>query len=830
MKKKLYMIGNAHLDPVWQWRWSEGVAAVKQTIQAALDRMDENDDFVFTSSQAVMYRWLSECAPGMIEKIRERVAEGRFVICGGQYVQPDCNTPSGESFVRHSLYSQRMFKRLLGTTAKTAYNVDSFGHNAMLPQIFRKSGLEGYVMMRPGQHEKALLNNVFLWRSPDGTELPVFRIAGGYGGNYKSLDDVRNDINETSDSTNADLDITMVFYGVGNHGGGPTKKNIALVKEIQKELCGEAEVIFSDPTTFFDDLKKSGYQLPVLEDDLQHHASGCYSTVSELKRLNRRLEADLFFAEAYASITNKLLSLEYPRAKFEEAWENVLFNQFHDSMGGCSFEKVYEDAFAFAGEAQSIASKSIVNSTQALSWAVDTIDLPGTPIIVFNPHPWTVKAPVQINFSTANIKDLSGNIVPTQAVHSQAESCMWRDDILFSAEIPPMGYTTYLVEGRTEETISWTNIGDSKSRIDVESPVKAEVQPELQTSNDHKGPAIENEYLRVEICPYRGWILSMKDKETGEELINDDAGVPVVIDEYSHDTWSHAKNFFDKEIAVFSDAVCTVVESGPVRATIKAVSRYNDSTLTQYFSLVQGEKMLRVRAICDWREKHKMLKISNSCMIGEPLAADYEIPFSHFARPCDGEEENGHRYVVVRGSKRSMAMLNDSKYSFSVKGDDMRLTVLRSPIYGDHGGPRTSESEFTEQGRSEFGYALMPCAAEPDYAAIERRAAEFNSQPVPVSENNHKGYLAPTASFVSVDADDIDITAFKRSEDDNGWIIRAYETAGHDTDAVISLPILGAELPLHFGKFEVRTILIPDIRSGVENKEPHEVMMTEWEY
>ena len=175
-------------------------------------------------------------------------------------------------------------------------------------------------------------------------------------------------------------------------------------------------------------------------------------------------------------------------------------------------------------------------------------------------------------------------------------------------------------------------------------------------------------------------------------------------------------------------------------------------------------------------------------------------------------------------------MLNDSKYSFSVKGDDMRLTVLRSPIYGDHGGPRTSESEFTEQGISEFNYALLPCAADPDYAAIERRAAEFNSQPVAVCENNHRGFLAPSASFVSTDAGDIDITAFKRAEDGNGWIIRAYETAGHDTDAVIKLPILDAELPLHFGKFEVRTILIPDIRSGAKNNEPHEVMITEWEY
>ena len=731
MKKRLYLIGNAHLDPVWQWRWTEGVTAVKQTVQAALDRMDENDDFVFTSSQAVMYRWLSECAPGIVEQVRKRVAEGRYVICGGQYVQPDCNTPSGESFARHSLYSQRIFRRLLGTTAKTAYNVDSFGHNAMLPQIFRKSGMERYVMMRPMQHEKAMEHNVFLWRSPDGSEIPVFRIPAGYGANFGSAEDMRRYFEEMSGAANEELDSTMIFYGVGNHGGGPTKKNIAFAEQLREELKGETEVLFAGPDAFFDELAASGTALPVLEDDLQHHASGCYSTVSELKRLNRRCEADLYFAETFAAFANRVLSLDYPRAKFEEAWENVLFNQFHDSMGGCSFEKVYEDAFAFAGESLSIAAKSINASTQAFSWAVDTMDLPGTPVIVFNPHPWPVTLPVQLNYKVDSIRTLEGEDVPVQNVHSQAESCMWRDDALFLASVPPMGYTAYLIGDRTESAISGTRIGGGEAKT-FDSPVRAEPAPALQTANDHRGPVLENEYLRAEFIPYNGWIRSLTDKTTGEELLAAPAAVPVAVDEYAHDTWSHAKNFFDHDIAFFGDARCTVTENGPVRATVKIESRYNDSKLTQYVSLVAGEKMLRVRAVCDWREKHKMLKISWPCDVGEAIAADYEIPFGHFARPCDGEEENGHRYIVLRGSKRSMAMLNDSKYSFSVKGGDMRLTVLRSPIYGDHGGPRTEESEFTEQGISQFCYTMIPGISDPDYAALERRAAELNCPPAAI--------------------------------------------------------------------------------------------------
>ena len=825
MKKRLYMIGNAHLDPVWQWQWTEGLAAVKQTVRSALDRMNENEDFIFTSSQAVMYRWLSECAPSLLEEVRERVKEGRYVICGGQYVQPDCNTPSGESFARHSLYSQRLFKRLLGVTARTAYNVDSFGHNAMLPQIFKKSGMSRYVMMRPGQHEKEMAQNVFLWKSPDGTEIPVFRIPDAYTANLESAEEAEKRMEETSAVTNGDLDFTMVFYGVGNHGGGPTRKNIACVREVMEKRAGENEILFASPDDFFDALEASGAVLPVVEDDLQHHASGCYSAVSGLKRLNRRAEADLYAAEVFASIAHKTLGLSYPGERLEEAWENILFNQFHDIMGGCSIEKAYEDAFAFAGESLSIAQKIIATGTQGLSWAVDTLELPGTPVILFNPHPWKVKTPVAVNYRIDSIRTLEGEDVSLQTVYSQAESCMWRGDGLFMAEIPPMGYTTYLIGDRTEEAVSGTYRRGGEKK-EFPSPVKATPAPELQTANEYPGPVLENEFLRVEFIPYNGQVRSMKDKSTGGELLAAPAAVPVVVDEYRHDTWSHAKNFFDHDIAIFGDARVTVIENGPVRATVKVESRYNDSKLTQYFSLVAGEKMLRVRAECDWREKHKMLKISWPSDVGEDPSAVYEIPFGHFTRPADGEEENGHRYVAVKGAKRSMAMLNDGKYSFSIKGGDIRLTVLRSPIYGDHGGPRTSESMFTEQGLSRFSYVMVPGEKEPDFASLERRAAELNCPVMAVCENNHRGFLPAEKSFGAADARNVDITALKRAEDQNGWVLRAYETAGEEsTDTVIRLPLLERELPLHFGKFEIRTLFLPD-----DGGEAREVMLTEWAY
>ena len=203
------MIGNAHLDPVWMWRWQEGSAQVKATISSALDRMNETPDFKFVSYQAVMYEWLCEYTPEMIDEIKKRVAEGRFIICGGWWVQPDCNLPSGESFARHGLYSQRLFKKLLGTTAKVGYNVDSFGHNAMLPQILKKSGMNAYIVMRPGEHEKHLESNLFMWRSPDGTELPVYRIPEAYCNNYSTKEDMLAMIERTCDKADKNWDETL---------------------------------------------------------------------------------------------------------------------------------------------------------------------------------------------------------------------------------------------------------------------------------------------------------------------------------------------------------------------------------------------------------------------------------------------------------------------------------------------------------------------------------------------------------------------------------------------------------------------------------------------
>ena len=182
MDKTIHLIGNAHLDPIWLWRWQEGCGEVLQTFRSALDRLNEYHDFVFTCSSAQYYKWVEDIDPDMFEEIRQRVREGRWVPVNGWWIQPDCNMPSGESFARQALYSQLYYYEKFGRICRTGYNVDSFGHNGMMPQFIKKGGMTAYVMMRPDIRENPNApENLFWWDSADGSRVLTYRIPTGYG-------------------------------------------------------------------------------------------------------------------------------------------------------------------------------------------------------------------------------------------------------------------------------------------------------------------------------------------------------------------------------------------------------------------------------------------------------------------------------------------------------------------------------------------------------------------------------------------------------------------------------------------------------------------------
>jgi alpha-mannosidase len=422
----LFMIGNAHIDPVWLWRWQEGFQEIKATFRSALDRMKEDEDFVFIASSAAFYAWVEQTDPAMFAEIQESVADGRWGLVGGWWVEPDCNLPAGESFVRQGLYGQRYFQSRFGRIARVGYCPDSFGHNAVLPQVLKRSGLDFYVFMRPSPHENADLPHLFWWEADDGSRVLTYRIPYAYGTSGSQLE---AHIRRSAELLAADSHASMCFYGVGNHGGGPTQENLALIYALGEDASlPMLNMALLEP--LFVILSEQRIRLPVVHDELQHHASGCYAAHSGVKRWNRQAEQALLAAEKWSTLATWINKLPYPAAGFERAWKDVLFNQFHDILAGTSIEAAYDDARLLYDEARAIAARATNAAVQSLAWQVRIQPEAETiPVIIFNPHAWTSHVPVEVTLggfddvpcvdASCVVVDETGTAVPVQPVRPE---------------------------------------------------------------------------------------------------------------------------------------------------------------------------------------------------------------------------------------------------------------------------------------------------------------------------------------------------------------------------------------------------------------------------
>ena len=785
----LHMIGNGHIDPVWLWQWHEGYHEVKATFRSALDRLSEYDDFVFVSSSAQFYEWVERSDPAMFDEIKARVAEGRWRVVGGWWIQPDCNIPGGESFVRQALYGQRYFREKFGVMATTGYNVDSFGHHGMLPQLLRKAGLRRYVFLRPMPHEKGLPGRLFWWQSDDGSRVLAFRIPFEYCTWGKDLE---QHIRRCAGELKPPFDELMCFYGVGNHGGGPTRENIESIRRLNDDP-DFPRLVFSDPDTFFEAIEARNLPIPVVHDELQHHASGCYAAHSGVKRWNRLAENRLMAAEKFAALAARLAGMPYPRDEFARAWKRVLFNQFHDTLAGTSLEAAYDDARDQFGEALAIADRAQNDAVQSIAWAIDIPPQEGVkPLTVFNPHAWGSR--VNVAFQARGLPaafallDDEDRVGPVQDVQSWATSGGQRR-LTFTADLPPLGYRTYRI-------------------------VPVDEAPAVESSLSATDHTLENRFFRLEIDPQTGQIASLFDKRHHVEVFAGPAARAVVIVDPS-DTWSHNVFRFQDEIGQFAVTSVRLVESGPVLATLRVTSAFGASTLAQDFTLYDDLPQIDVRVSVDWCERHKLLKLRfpvNQIF----MRAVYEIPYGHIERETTGDEEPGQSWLDLSGTVREtgatygLSLLNDGKYSFDVNVRDIGLTVLRSPIYAHHipAQPQPDRDySYIDQGMQRFTYALLPHAGSWETAGTVRRAAELNQPPIVLLGTFHAGPLPQSRAVIEASPENIVVGAVKLAEDNDDLIVRCYESSRAATDAEIRVG--ERVMAVRFGASEIKTLRVP---------------------
>lgn len=792
-KPTVHMVGHAHIDPTWLWRWTEGFEEVRATFRSALDRMDETPAFKFTASSACFYEWVKNVDPAMFEEIRARVKEGRWELAGGWWIEPDCNIPGGESFARHGLYAQRFFAREFGVRATVGFNPDSFGHAGTLPQLLSKAGIHYYVYMRPAPDSEMSYpeGTTFRWRANDGSQVLACNLQESYGSGDTVIERVRR--LAVNRHLNAGQTHILGFYGVGNHGGGPTKKVIAEILRARNDPGHTPKVAFSTLAEFFTAFEEStrGAAIPVIATDLQHHARGCYSVHSEIKRINRECEHALMTAERFATACWLLEGQPYPGEFLEAAWKDVLYNQFHDILAGTSIESSYQDARDQLGAARHRAHAITNWSVQRLARTINT-SAPGNTIVVINPLPWPVTQTVQVTPFVArtltlplHVVDDTETPVPCQPVKSER---VGSTAYALTAELPALGYRCYHARSGAQPL--------THERLMLKA-----------------GPhSLENDWWALEFEPHTGHLVRLYDKHHKAETLNRGNILACLVD--SSDTWSHGCDEFRVEAGRFGDAACQLYEMGDVLARVRIRSMFDKSVCEQFVTLYRETDTIDCVFRVNWQQHYTMLKLAYETSVAEGVAT-YDTAYGMQVRNTDGFEEPGQKWVDLTGlidaKPYGFAVLNDSKYGFDVCGGTVRVSVLRSPAYAHHDRARYDASlpyAIIDQGWQTFRVRLAPHAGSWQKARIPKKAWELNEPAFAHVESAHKGKRGPSASFAGTEADNVLLSVLKKHEDSNDLIVRGYETDGAAVATTLHLPYWKKSFPLSFAPHEIKTLRI----------------------
>ena len=788
-------VGNSHIDMAWLWPETETVEVVRNTFRTALDLMREYPDFKFTASAAQAYVWMEEKYPAIFSEIEQRVKEGRWEIVGGMWVEPDLNMPDGESLVRQILYGKRYFKQKFGKEVNIGWNPDSFGYNAQLPQIYKRSGIDYFVTQKLlWAHEFTTFPyRFFWWQAPDGSRLMTY-FPSSYSNSIDPITMATDSATYgplmwkynggTSSAPKGALQM-MYLYGVGDHGGGPTRVDLDTAVRWQKSDVVFPKLEFSTAASFLDNLSKNENELnlPTWKGELyfQYHR-GVQTSQAEEKRGNRKGEVALLNAEKLASI-GTLFGQPYPQADFDSSWKKVLFNQFHDILPGSGIGINYVDAARKYAEVQRFSGDTMKAALNDLATKVKTDDVS---VLVFNPLSWTrtgavefeVQFPQSVKAVTAT--DSEGNRLNTELLSVSPENGRVHMRLI-ARNIPANGYKAITLR--------------------AQAPNSPNGSTPIPTGDDD---SLENEFLRVKIDHQTGCITSLIDKRTNTEALapavpgvgapaNLAGGQPcgnllqAFVDKPEKwDAWNVDANFIEHHTDILPAEQVRLIEKTAVRAVVRVTHKWQNSTFIQDITLYAGIPRVDVNMQTEWHEKHILLKVAFPLSVKSDKAT-FEIPYGTVERPTTRNtpaekaqfEVPALRWADLSDDKHGFSLLNDSKYGYDAKDNVLRLSLLRGPEYPDPNA---------DQGHHEFTYSLYPHAGTWKEALTVRQGYEVNYPLMATTTTRHQGTLPSEQSFFSTQEDNVVITAIKKDADDNALIARFYEWAGKKGDIHLTLP------------------------------------------
>jgi alpha-mannosidase len=831
----LLCVSHAHIDMNWMWSWPETVAVTNDTFQTMLTLMDEFPEFIFTQSQASVYDLIERYNPAMFESIRRRVSEGRWEVTASQWVEGDKNMSGGESISRHLLYTRGYFAEkfdLSPEDVEVDFEPDTFGHPATLPTILARGGVKYYYHCR-GSHGPHL----YWWIGPDGSRLLALNDIVWYMCAIEP--DIADPLVEFSQATG--LKFKTVLYGVGDHGGGPTRRDLRRIAELNRWPV-YPNVKCSTLHDFFRLAEKEAGELPEVVGERNFVFTGCYTSQARQKWANRHGENLLYAAEAAATIGEQVAGVPYPRENLEEAWKHLLFDQFHDILPGSGTRDTRHYAMGRAQESQAAASMARSNALRALSARVDSESLraafardaeraykdaqesgrslgagvgfaTGTggesafsatqtsdrAFLVFNPLPyarsevveaklWDVALDEDQLVVTAEGSDPGGQSasVPVQVLD---QGRYWGHEyitIAFPVDVPALGYRVVCISDRRAELGLAADEGDDPWAGMLGS--WRVIQPP-----DH---SLENEFLRVRLDPASGGMASLVDKRTGREWVPEGklSGVLQYNVEANEGMSAWVIGQFLTREDLLDGGRLVKVHDGPYIQSYRWTRTVSKSKLELDITLRWGSPRIEYRLRVDWREMGHAetgiphLRVRFPLAVRDPQAR-YEIPYGSIQRDLfDGEEVPAQRWADVRATGilgrdgPGVTLVNSSKYGHSLVGDTLGLTLLRASIEPD---------PLPDLGEHVIEYALVPHDAEWTVGDSTRAGEEMNEPLVLASCGFQGGDLPSALSFVAVEPVNVRLVALKRGQSPvrgtRGVVLRLIEVEGREAEARVAL-------------------------------------------
>jgi alpha-mannosidase len=842
-----HLTGNSHIDAAWLWPWTETVDVVRRTFGTALQLMNEYPGYTYTQSAAAYNDWMAQKYPEMNAEIKKRIEEGRWEIVGGMWVEPDLNMPDGESLVRQLLVGKRWYKQAYGVDVRIGWNPDSFGYNWQLPQIYKKSGVDYFVTQKMAWNDTNQLPfKLFWWQSPDGSKVLTY-FPHDYGNEDLRPLRLADDLAAARQRATGMTEM-MDLYGVGDHGGGPTRAMLdegfhwAAPSPESVAANGGAPVTphyeFGTAQSWFSSVEKNiapdspvwnyqsiakGYTapaavagkvaIPTWDSELyfEYHR-GVMTTQANHKHNMRTAEEEMLNAEKFSSLA-WLYGSKYPSDELTEDWKKVLFNQFHDLAAGSGIAVIYKDAQKdydwVRMSTDEISSGALETVADHVNTAHGSSGAETQSIVVFNPLGWNRDGEVRVKIhydgsskEVAALKGPSGDVVVAE-IASYDPRTGFAELAIPLKNLPPLGYEAFLLG--TSKSMFSAGTGHS-SAIGRTVYGKLGLTTSRGKSNS-AGPngvgesssgsfSISNQLLRIGVDAASGCIVSLIDERSGSETLAPNAcGNQLQFFKdlpKQYDAWNVDPGTLDQVPAAIQKAD-SVGWSASEKAIVVRL-HWQGSKFVQTISL-QGDQ-IDIDNDIDWHEKHVLLKAAFPLNVTSDFAT-YEIPYGTIERPTtrnNSFEKAQFEVPAMRwadlsgagpdGKVHGLSILNQDKYGYDAAGNVLRITLLRSPTWPD---------PDADQGEHHFHYALYPHAGTWKDALTVRHGWEYDYPLQAVVTTAHPGSLPPEHSFASVSPDNVVLTAVKKAEDQNGQgvnglIFRAYEWAGKETTAEFHVP------------------------------------------